>query len=84
MLLYPESLLLLHIVRKLPSVHPMNKRQEMMASNSCVYDRNVVGSGPKRCDRKSIRQRGLVPSGRSDDTDDFAFATPATEAPRQL
>lgn len=48
MLLYPESLLLLHIVRKLPSVHPMNKRQEMMASNSCVYDRNVVVSG-RRC-----------------------------------
>ena len=45
MLLYPESLLFLHIVRKLPSVHPMNKRQEMMASNSCVYDRNVVESG---------------------------------------
>ncbi len=45
MLLYPESLLLLHIVRKLPSVHPMIKRQEMMASNSCVYDRNVVENG---------------------------------------
>ena len=62
MLLYPESLLLLHIVRKLPSVHPMNKRQEMMASNSCVYDRNVVVS---RRSPNVIGDRSVGRSGQS-------------------
>ena len=40
-----ESPLLLQIVRKLPSVHPMNERQEKMTGNRRLYVRKVGGSG---------------------------------------